>query len=83
VVESFNGKLRDELLNREWFRTRAEARVLIERWLSSTTSNGRTPRIAINHWRRCAKSGANRLTSFSDSRPSGYKKPPQVSLASS
>ena len=32
VVESFNGKLRDELLNREWFRTRVEAKVLIERW---------------------------------------------------
>jgi transposase InsO family protein len=32
VIESFNGKLRDELLNREWFRTRAEAKVLIERW---------------------------------------------------
>jgi len=32
VVESFNGKLRDELLNREWFRTRLEAKILIERW---------------------------------------------------
>ncbi len=31
-VESFNGKLRDELLNREWFRSLAEAKVLIERW---------------------------------------------------
>lgn len=31
-VESFNGKLRDELLNREWFRSRAEAKVLIEQW---------------------------------------------------
>ncbi len=31
-VESFNGKLRDELLNREWFRSRAEAKLLIERW---------------------------------------------------
>ena len=31
-VESFNGKLRDELLNREWFRNRAEAKLLIERW---------------------------------------------------
>jgi hypothetical protein len=30
--ESFNGKLRDELLNREWFRNRAEAKVLIEQW---------------------------------------------------
>jgi putative transposase len=31
-VESFNGKLRDECLNREWFRDVHEARVLIERW---------------------------------------------------
>lgn len=28
--ESFNGKLRDECLNAEWFRTRAEAKVIIE-----------------------------------------------------
>ena len=31
-VESFNGKLRDELLDREIFYTLQEARVLIERW---------------------------------------------------
>ena len=31
-VESFNGKLRDELLARETFETLAEARILIERW---------------------------------------------------
>jgi putative transposase len=31
-VESFNGKLRDELLNREVFYTLLEARVLIEDW---------------------------------------------------
>jgi len=31
-VESFNGKLRDELLNGEIFETRWEATVLIERW---------------------------------------------------
>jgi hypothetical protein len=30
--ESFNGKLRDELLDREIFHSLAEARVLIERW---------------------------------------------------
>ena len=30
--ESFNGKLRDELLNGELFYTLAEAKVLIERW---------------------------------------------------
>ena len=31
-VESFNGKLRDELLNREIFDTLLEIRVLLERW---------------------------------------------------
>jgi len=31
-VESFNGKLRDELLNREIFYTMTEAEVLLERW---------------------------------------------------
>ena len=31
-VESFNGKLRDELLNAEIFNTLLEARVLIEQW---------------------------------------------------
>ena len=31
-VESFNGKLRDELLNEEIFATPLEAKVLIEQW---------------------------------------------------
>jgi transposase InsO family protein len=31
-VESFNGKLRDELLNGEVFNTLKEAKVLIEEW---------------------------------------------------
>jgi len=30
--ESFNGKFRDECLSVEWFRSRAEARVIIETW---------------------------------------------------
>ena len=30
--ESFNGKFRDECLNMEWFRNRAEATVVIEQW---------------------------------------------------
>lgn len=34
-VENFNGKLRDESLNREWFRSRTKAAVLIERWPQS------------------------------------------------
>ncbi len=31
-VESFNGKLRDECLNREWFSSRQEAKAIVERW---------------------------------------------------
>lgn len=31
-AESFNGKFRDECLSMEWFRTRAEAKVVIEVW---------------------------------------------------
>ena len=31
-IESFNGKLRDELLNREIFYTLQEAKILIEQW---------------------------------------------------
>ena len=31
-IESFNGKLRDELLDREIFTTLQEAKVLIEQW---------------------------------------------------
>lgn len=30
--ESFNGKFRDECLNMEWFRSRSEAKVVIETW---------------------------------------------------
>jgi putative transposase len=32
TTESFNGKLRDECLNMEWFRNRTEARIVIEDW---------------------------------------------------
>ena len=32
IAESFNGKLRDELLDREIFYTLTEAKILIERW---------------------------------------------------
>jgi transposase InsO family protein len=35
-VESFNGKLRDELLNGEVFNTLREAQVLIEEWRRHT-----------------------------------------------
>ena len=32
VTESFNGKFRDECLSLEWFRSRVEAKVVIEQW---------------------------------------------------
>jgi len=32
VTESFNGKFRDECLSLEWFRSRPEAKVIIETW---------------------------------------------------
>lgn len=32
TTESFNGKFRDECLSMEWFRSRAEAKVMIEAW---------------------------------------------------
>ena len=32
VAESFNGKFRDECLSLEWFRSRAEGKVIIEAW---------------------------------------------------
>ncbi len=31
-VESFNGKLRGECLNRDWFRDPREARILVQQW---------------------------------------------------
>lgn len=32
MVESFNGKFRDECLSMEWFRSRVEAKAVIEGW---------------------------------------------------
>jgi transposase InsO family protein len=44
-VESFNGKLRDELLNGEWFYTLGESQVIIERWRQHY--NGRRPHSSL------------------------------------
>jgi transposase InsO family protein len=46
-IESFNGKLRDELLNREIFTSLTEARVLIEEWRKEY--NQVTPHSALNY----------------------------------
>ena len=47
-VESFNGTLRDELLNREIFYTVTEAKILIERWRREY--NTVRPHSALGYW---------------------------------
>lgn len=47
-IESFNGKLRDEVLNREIFITLTEAKVLVEGWKMETTRYGPTALWGIN-----------------------------------
>lgn len=46
-IESFNRKLRDECLNREWFRDLAEARAVIEDWRQFY--NHRRPHSALGY----------------------------------
>ena len=46
-IESFNGKMRDELLNRELFTTLTEAKVLIARWRREY--NGIRPHSSIGY----------------------------------
>ena len=46
-VESFNGKLRDELLNRELFLSLEEAHWLIDRWRADY--NHRRPHSALDY----------------------------------
>ena len=46
VTESFNGKLRDECLSLEWFRSRAEAKAVIAIWRQHY--NQVRPRSALN-----------------------------------
>jgi putative transposase len=45
--ESFNGKLRDELLNGEWFFTLREAQVLIDQWRAFY--NTKRPHSSLGH----------------------------------
>jgi hypothetical protein len=51
-VESFNGKLRDELLAREMFDTVLEAKVLVERWKHIIHPESTTDRSALMMPRR-------------------------------
>ena len=53
-VESFNGKLRDELLNREIFFTLTEAKVLIERWRQEYNTDSATQFAGLPSTGACA-----------------------------
>ncbi len=55
-VESFNGKLRDELLNRELFLSLAEARYVLDEW--RLDYNHRRPHSALD-WQTPAAFAAN------------------------
>lgn len=63
-IESFNGKLRDELLNGEIFDTLLEAKVLIERWrvhyntVRPHSALGYRPPAPEAIWMRASGSGA-------------------------
>ena len=51
-VESFNARLRDELLDGEIFYTLREAQIIIESWRPTSTRSGRTNRSATSHQRQ-------------------------------
>ena len=51
-IESFNARLRDELLNGEIFYSLREAQIVIESWRRHYTRSGRTPHLDSSHQRR-------------------------------
>ena len=62
VIESFNGKMRDECLNQEWFRNLDEARTSIEKWREDY--NGFRPHSSLDNlapavWAKQRKSAEN------------------------
>ena len=75
-VESFNGKLRDELLNMEVFNTLLEAKILIEQWRMHYQH--RTPTLLLGL--PAARAGGHHAEHANAARPS---RPDRVTAASS
>ena len=73
-VESFNGKLRDELLNRELFQSLEEARWVIDRWRMDY--NHHRPHSALDYRTPAAFAGGCVLPDFAT------RNPPEHSLVS-
>lgn len=53
IVESFNGKLRDECMNASWFVGREDAKTGIESWRRDNTAR----RSISGSWLRCDSAG--------------------------
>ena len=57
VAESFNGKFRDECLSLEWFRSRAEAKIIIETWQRHYYPASQHPSVYVTKGNRLCCSG--------------------------
>jgi len=57
VTESFNGKFRDECLSLEWFRSRAEAKVIVEAWRRHYNPASQHPSVYVVEENRLGCSG--------------------------
>ena len=57
VAESFNGKFRDECLSLEWFRSRAEAKIIIETWRRHYYPASQHPSVYVTKGNRLCCSG--------------------------
>jgi putative transposase len=57
VAESFNGKFRDECLSLEWFRSRAEAKIIIETWRRHFYPASQHPSVYVIEGNRLCCSG--------------------------
>ena len=78
VAESFNGKFRDECLSLEWFRSRAEAKVIIETWRRIiTTRYVRIRASAISRRTSSWHRGANQRPVRRRAGPLRYMGPPR------
>jgi len=59
VCESFNGKFRDECLSLAWFRSRAEAKVVIETWRRHYNHASQHPPAYVVEEKRLSRAGGD------------------------
>ncbi|SMC86636.1 Integrase core domain-containing protein [Primorskyibacter flagellatus] len=76
-IESFNGRMRDELLSETRFRNRAHARAVI--WAGATDFNETRPHSALGY--QTPKAFAEHLTTATDTRAAPSESSAQMSVA--